>query len=111
MIELLVVISIIAVIAVLIALLLPASGTAKQMARRAICANNVRQLVMAVHLYSHENSDECPLRLATKGMRPTTSNPAPVAPQATGREISPVYTPITLERLRPSIAPGISKGF
>ena len=59
LIELLVVISI---IAVLIALLLPALARSRQAARIAICASNERQLAMAVHMYAQDNRDELPNR-------------------------------------------------
>ena len=51
LIELLVVISI---IALLFALLLPALGNAKNVAKRAQCAANVRSLIMATVIYEHD---------------------------------------------------------
>ncbi len=54
LIELLVVM---AVIALLVALLLPVLGRAKSSARRAACASNVRQINLAVHLYADEHGD------------------------------------------------------
>jgi prepilin-type N-terminal cleavage/methylation domain-containing protein len=53
LVELLVVI---AIVALLIALLLPAVQAAREAARRASCANNVRQLGMALHNYHGANA-------------------------------------------------------
>jgi len=56
LVELLVVISIIAILA---ALMLPALGSSKGQAQRIGCANNIKQLAMAVAAYGDDNSDRC----------------------------------------------------
>ena len=89
LIELLVVISI---IALLIALLLPALGRSKEMARRTVCGSGVRQLVLGVHLYSVDNGGTLP---GTSGYEYHTTNyfqPGPGGPgsNATG-DFSGVY--------------------
>jgi prepilin-type N-terminal cleavage/methylation domain-containing protein len=60
LIELLVVISIIAILA---ALLLPALVSTKERARRVACKSNLRQFVLAVHMYGQENRDRIPTAL------------------------------------------------
>ena len=54
LVELLVVI---AVIAILAALLLPALGSAKSSAKRIVCASNTRQINLAIHLYADDHAD------------------------------------------------------
>src|SRR6266508_2012931 len=56
-IELLVVVAIVAIVA---ALLLPALTKAKEQGRSSICKNNMRQLTLAMVLYADENNDYLP---------------------------------------------------
>ena len=57
LIELLVVISI---VALLIAMLLPALKKAKETARRAVCLSNIRQISNGMHVYANENDGRFP---------------------------------------------------
>jgi prepilin-type N-terminal cleavage/methylation domain-containing protein len=54
LVELLVVIAIIAILA---ALLLPSLARAKERANGLVCVNNVRQMILAWHLYAHDQRD------------------------------------------------------
>jgi prepilin-type N-terminal cleavage/methylation domain-containing protein len=67
LVELLVVITIIAILA---ALLFPALGSAKNKAKRTVCANNLRQINLGLRMYSDEHSDAAPPSLQTSNSFP-----------------------------------------
>ena len=52
---------VIGIVAVLIGLLLPALGKAREAARRAACLSDLRQVHQAFHLYALQNKDQVPL--------------------------------------------------
>ena len=57
LIELLVVIAIIAILA---SMLLPALASAKEKAKRVACKNNMRQCILAIHMYGNDSQDKVP---------------------------------------------------
>jgi prepilin-type N-terminal cleavage/methylation domain-containing protein/prepilin-type processing-associated H-X9-DG protein len=52
--------TVIAIIGILAAILIPVVGSVRESARGAACTSNVRQMMNAIHLYSHENNDKFP---------------------------------------------------
>jgi len=73
LIELLVVIAIIAILA---ALLFPVFAQARESARQSVCTSNVRQIGMAIQMYTQDYDETLPIFFAYNTIDPTTSQSA-----------------------------------
>ena len=51
---------VIAIVSILAAMLLPALSRAREMARRVTCASNMKQLLLAIHMYADDNDGWLP---------------------------------------------------
>jgi len=77
LIELLVVV---AIIALLLAVLVPALGRAKELSNRSACAANLTGIVKSMNLYASENIEAFPAVAPPASVGTYSNNPAPTAP-------------------------------
>ena len=82
LIELLVVV---AIIALLIAILLPSLARAREMARRSMCASNLRQIGLAMIQYAQSNNESFPKVPAPEGNNAVMGTNGSDGPDANGR--------------------------
>src|SRR6266516_664031 len=105
LIELLVVIAIIAILA---GLLLPALGSAKEQARRASCLNNIRQFIVAAHIYAGDFQDYLP-QGNTDNRANTNDTHTPILSSATKTNILRYASPLRVLDC-PNLAKFFEKG-
>jgi len=55
------------IIGILIAILLPALAAARERGRRTVCQNNVRQFILGLHAYAGDNENRLPSGLSDRG--------------------------------------------
>lgn len=79
LVELLVVISI---IAVLLAVLMPALAKVKEQARIVVCATNLKNYGPALYMYAQSNSDKCPFSFSWLYLMGTIDKDSSVCPEA-----------------------------
>ena len=84
LIELLVVI---AIIALLVGLLLPALGAAREASRAAVCMSNLRQMGVAANMYANDNRDQIWPRDSLRLMDLSNGNYIELIDPVTGRKI------------------------
>ncbi len=89
LIELLVVIAIIAILA---GLLLPALSSSKEKSRRASCLNNIRQFILATHIYAGDNEDRLPC--GSTDMRDKNDTHTPILSTDTKTKLLQYVSPI-----------------
>ena len=93
--------TVIAIIGILAAILIPVLSSVREQARRASCSSNLRQLITGIHMYANDNNDHIP-RTGTSGAanfrgsgagegirnREFTSDPSGLG------ELYPIYTDV-----------------
>jgi prepilin-type processing-associated H-X9-DG protein len=66
--------TVVAIIAILAALLLPALSSGKSQARSTFCLNNLRQLGVALHAYAGDHEDSFPANMGADGIHATVAS-------------------------------------